>query len=273
MSVFQASVVADSVNPLGIRLTTVKLLYPRIVHDQLLMHRAFSRSCSSSRAIPTDRLIEEVMKTPVVFYRMGYNQSGMVPGEVLNEDDMADALRILEEHRNFSVMCALRFKKIGVHKQWANRFLDMHSHISVVVTSTEWSNWDSLRLAGDAQSEIGMIAQAMKEARDLSVPVDLTDGEWHLPFIQEHERSQFDPIILSQISAARCARTSLKRHDQEHPDTDKDRQLAAKLWSSRHSNPFEHQAISKSTAERNQYSGNLDAGWMQLRKMMEIHAS
>ena len=38
---FSAKVLADSVNPLGDRLTTFELTYPRCIHSEIMTHRQF----------------------------------------------------------------------------------------------------------------------------------------------------------------------------------------------------------------------------------------
>ena len=51
-----AQIVADSVSPQGIRLSTLALRYPRWIHAEFMTHRLFSRNASSSRAVPVKRL-------------------------------------------------------------------------------------------------------------------------------------------------------------------------------------------------------------------------
>ena len=41
---YSAKIIADSVNPVGDRLTTFELCYPRMVHAELMTHRVFSRT-------------------------------------------------------------------------------------------------------------------------------------------------------------------------------------------------------------------------------------
>jgi hypothetical protein len=53
---YAARVLADSVNPAGVRLVTVEATYPHIVHPHILTHRMFSRGTGSSRAIPARKL-------------------------------------------------------------------------------------------------------------------------------------------------------------------------------------------------------------------------
>jgi hypothetical protein len=72
-----ASVVADSISPDGVRLTTMLLRYPRFIHAEFMTHRMFSRNASSSRAIPVERMLEDVMTDPAKPVRWGVNGKGM----------------------------------------------------------------------------------------------------------------------------------------------------------------------------------------------------
>jgi hypothetical protein len=74
---YEAKIILDSVGPNAARLTTFELQYPRIVHAELMTHRVFSRNSASSRAIPTERLLERIERDPVLPVWWGKNQSGM----------------------------------------------------------------------------------------------------------------------------------------------------------------------------------------------------
>lgn len=49
---YDAKILADSLSPDGVRLTTFKVTFPRIVLAEFNTHRMFSRNSASSRAIP-----------------------------------------------------------------------------------------------------------------------------------------------------------------------------------------------------------------------------
>lgn len=55
-----AVVIADSVSPEGVRLTTMQVDMHRFVLPEFNTHRAFARNSASSRAIPLARRIEAV---------------------------------------------------------------------------------------------------------------------------------------------------------------------------------------------------------------------
>jgi hypothetical protein len=60
----QATIVADSVGADAPRLTTFQLIYPRFIHAEVMTHRVFSRNASSSRAIPTSKMLEAIAREP-----------------------------------------------------------------------------------------------------------------------------------------------------------------------------------------------------------------
>jgi hypothetical protein len=61
-----AKVIADSIADGCPRLITLQLRYPRFIHSEFMTHRAFSRNASSSRAIPVERLIQDVIDDPAM---------------------------------------------------------------------------------------------------------------------------------------------------------------------------------------------------------------
>lgn len=73
----KAVIAADSINPQGKRLTTFILEYPRFVHSEFMTHRMFSKNAASSRAIPIEKMIQQVIDNPAMPVWWGKNQSGM----------------------------------------------------------------------------------------------------------------------------------------------------------------------------------------------------
>lgn len=204
----EVRVILDSVSPTGQRLTTLALRYMRFIHAELMTHRVISRNASSSRAVPTAKLLEEVRSdelraTPIWW---GKNQSGMQAAEELSdrgEDEVivdrtawTEVLRgtpkeLARELWNGAAHDAAEVAeclvKLGAHKQIVNRILEPFTHINVVATATEWDNFFGLRLHKDAQPEIRALAVAMWEARKASTPKLLQPGEWHLPFVDAED--------------------------------------------------------------------------------------
>lgn len=184
-----AKIIADS--KVGdTRLTTMVLRYPRFIHSEFMTHRVFSRNASSSRAIPVQKLIEQVEKDPAMPVWWGKNQSGMQAREQLEPDKLEKALTYWHAARYAAVNHARMLSSIGVHKQLVNRILEPWQYIEVVVTSTDWANFYALRNHPDAQPEMQALAKAMYEAHQASTPVELGLGDWHLPFITPDDRTR-----------------------------------------------------------------------------------
>ncbi len=61
-----ATVVADSVNIQGDRLTSVLVTMPRIIIAEMNTHRMLSKNTSSSRAIPFNKMVESVKNDPFI---------------------------------------------------------------------------------------------------------------------------------------------------------------------------------------------------------------
>ena len=294
-----ASVITDSISPQGIRLLTFKLRYPWMIHGELMTHRCFSRNASSNRAIPLARMLEEArddsLRAEPVFW--GSEQKGMGPGAELDDIDFYDSVAgrgktrkgmAKHEWRSAALWAADRAEalgKVGTHKSIANRLLMPFTHANVVVTATEWDNFFGLRLAADAEPTMRALAVAMWEAQKDSEPDKLKPGEWHLPFIDEHDLERAPSLEINEltdtmrkVSVARCARVSYESHETGKRSTvEADLRLYDQLSKDGHWSPFEHQAtpdeyirISSGVGHiwlNQECHGNLH-GWRQYRKMM-----
>lgn len=302
---FDAKVLADSVSPAGQRLTTLEATFPRFVLAEFNTHRVFSRNSASSRAIPIAKQLRRVLEDPYVPIEFGSNQPGMQagpaldgeklaaaevewlrardaavrhvlalvagPGEVSAGDDLLDVLARVEE--------AIREKSqpaewLNVHKQVANRLLEPFMWHTVIVTATEWENFWNLRCHADAQPEIRLVAETMRETMAASVPANLAEEEWHLPLVRPEDREQVDSLEdLIKVSAGRCARVSYLTHAGER-DLGADIQLHDRLLESGHMSPLEHPARPLSAGElaQSEWSGNF-RGWHSYRKTIAGEAN
>lgn len=294
-----AKVIKDSISPDGVRITTLELEYPRIIHSEFMTHRVFSRNSASSRAIPVSKVIELVESNPAMPVHWGKNQAGMQAKEELDDLNKEAVRQLWLEAAKQAVSIAKVMADIGGHKQVVNRILEPFQHMKVVVTSTEWANWDWLRDHPDADPTIHALAKEMKRVRNESTPEELFYGEWHLPYVTSErskvyaERNYFDehgePITLEQarmISASCCAQTSYRKQDGS---LEKAEDIFKKLVESEpcHASPVEHQAA---PAERSDtrleifeegithrckdywtWSGNF-RGWIQFRQLIPNNA-
>lgn len=248
-----AKVIADTMYN-SVRITTLQLRYPRFIHAEFMTHRMFSRNASSSRAIPVERMINDVMTDPVSPSYWGKNMKGMQAKEELTEKEIDVAKRLWYNARHSAIGYARELARYGVHKQIVNRILEPFSHINVVVTATEWENFFNLRRHPDAQPEMQELAEAMHQAMTISDPVNRF---WHLPYVDrlyENAPEAYKDLAF-KLSAARCARVSYRTHEGKPPEIDEDVKLYERLTqaSPPHLSPLEHAAIYD--------GGRFDAEW------------
>jgi len=260
---FAARVLTDSISPAGIRLTTLEVRFPRFVLSEFNTHRVFSRNSASSRAVPTNKMVERVLENPAMPVEWGVNKAGMSASEALSAEQAEEAKAEWLRARDSAVAHVRNLQKFNVHKQVINRILEPFMWHTVIVSATEWENFFKLRLAENAQPEIRVAAQHMRAAMDASTPKSVAIGAWHLPLVQDDERTL--PIEqLKKVSAARCARVSYLTHDGKR-DIEKDLELCERLWSDRHLSPFEHVATPSGDSN---FHANF-RGWIQMRKEIE----
>lgn len=269
----QAEVICDSISEQGKRLTTFKLRYPKFIHGEAKTHRVLrfgneggyymleqevgfmddpniSRNASSSRAVPTYKLIEEVRSDNerVSFVFWGANQKGMGSREELTGEALHKVMRVWRSAALTAADCAELMAQHGASKELVNRAIEPYIHINVVASGTEWDNFFGLRLRKEAQPEMRALAIAMWEARKASTPKLLKPGEWHLPFCPEvHGKpsgSTIDDDAI-KVSVARCARVSYTSFETgKHSTIEEDLKLYNKLVGMQplHASPAEHQA-------------------------------
>lgn len=205
-----ARVLADSLAPCGKRLTTMEWKYPRSIHSEIMTHRMLSKNSASSRAIPTEKLIQMVVDDPFVPEYIGANKSGMQAGEELSEDDKVLAQSIWFDARDEAVASARRLLKLGVHKQVVNRIIEPWMWITIIVSATEWDNVWGLRCHSMAEPHFQKLAYMARDAMAASVPRPLKAGDWHLPLVPIDEE---DGIAIGRV-AAQTALTPVEFHTE-----------------------------------------------------------
>lgn len=300
-----AKIIKDSINPWGKRITTFELEYPRMIHSEFMTHREFSRNGASSRAIPITKVIEQVNTNPAMPFKWGKNQSGMQASENLTESEQEMAEDIWLAARTEAVRYATLMMKLGAHKQVVNRLLEPFQHMKIVLTTTEYENWKWLRLHKDADPTIYELARVIAVSRDESTPVQLQEGMWHTPYVQNTiingEQLFYDEngnkISLEQaikISCSSCAQVSYRKLDTS---LEKAEDIYDKLVCSEpvHASAFEHVAKvwasgdnvcgitgilvhyhedmqSDEDVANTFMSGNFRGGWIQYRQLIPNNA-
>lgn len=277
----KADIIKDSVSVNGSRVTTFVLTYPRFIHSEFMTHRMISKNASSSRAIPTAKMIEAIENNPAMPIAFSENCKGMQAKNDLDDNAQEIARYHWLKARDAALLEARNLSALGVHKQHVNRLLEPFQHITVVATATDWSNFFALRCHPDAQPEFHALAKLMWEQYSTNDPRELIIGEWHLPFVTGEEEHDLKTLmflahkgeyidqckILIKRSVARCARVSYNTHDGTDNTLEKDLELYNRLVGGEpiHASPTEHQAAV--IADRNHQSGNFK-GWLQYRKTL-----
>jgi len=208
-------------------------------------------------------MIERVLENPAMPVEWGVNKPGMSASEALTPEQTEEAKHEWLRARDSAVDHVRKLQNFNVHKQVINRLLEPFMWHTVIVTATEWENFFKLRLAENAQPEIRTAAGLMRAAIDASTPASVSADAWHLPLVQDDERS-IAIETLKMVSAARCARVSYLTHEGKR-DIEKDIDLCEKLRADRHLSPFEHVA---SPASDSAFHANF-RGWVQMRKEIE----
>jgi hypothetical protein len=298
-----AKVIADSISPEGVRMTTMEIEYPRFILAELNTHRMLSKNSASSRAIPVKAMHDFIRANPAMPVYWGKNQPGMKAKEELTGSESKNAVFIWNQAKEDALHWADALAhKLAVHKQIANRITEPWMTMKTVISGTEWTNFFHLRNHPDAQPEIKTLAETMTVAYTTHLPVQLKPGEWHLPYITtatyvptgelqyfDENFNRLDVEDAKIISASCCAQVSYRKND---PTFEK----AFRLWEQLiendpvHASPIEHQAtpmdidsmcrfepetwqpgVTHVSANSDLWSGNL-RGWIQHRKLIRNEA-
>jgi thymidylate synthase ThyX len=162
MNNFKAEILADSKNPQGDRITTMKVTFPRFILAEFNTHRMFSRNSASSRAIPFKKMVKMVEENPFVPIAWQRDHKGMQGSDYITEQYIIDfkkgvwlnarnkAVQSAEElhspmSKATSVFHIEELKSSDVTKQLCNRLLEPFMWHTVIVTATEWENFFKLR--------------------------------------------------------------------------------------------------------------------------------
>jgi thymidylate synthase ThyX len=281
-------VLADSISPDNVRLTTLLCIYPRFIHSEMLRHRMFSHSVASSRAIPTEKNIQQVRNDPFVPTTFNKRVKGMGVGDPLEVSDQEEARNVWVDIAAESAFAAERLNEIGIDKSRANRLLEPFLYVTDIITATEWDNFFALRDHPAAQPEFQELAAMMKRQITWHIPEKLNYGQWHLPLVSDVElehlcearktffaREAIENIKM--ISASRCARVSFDKHT-EFETINNTLERAQRLIDSGHLSPFEHVARPMEREDTGKVIGECSVaiahldfcgnfrGWVQMRK-------
>lgn len=279
-----AQSVKSSINKFGqkSRLDSIYAIFPKMVMVERNRHRCFSLSDRSSRAVPPEKLIQEIrsgvgLAMPAKFKARAKGMSG---GEEFTGSQL--------------ILCQMGWIIDALHacdaaeqamfrdeaKETVNRRLDPYIYAHTLQTGTfeGWLNFFGLRLHSGADPTIQLLAQKTFHVFKGTTPQFLKPGEWHLPFINNEDwencpdnfGSSVKEVeeVMKMLSASRCAHLSY--NDLEtgaKMTTEKGLSIYKRLIESSpiHASPAEHQAMSAHSDYFNN-GGNLGRYWTQARK-------
>jgi hypothetical protein len=296
-----ARVLADSISPDGVRMTTMEIEYPRFILAELNTHRMLSKNSASSRAIPVKAMHEHIRANTAGPVYWGINQPGMKAKEEATGADLTWVKYIWAKARDAAIGFSADLADLNIHKQITNRITEPWMTMKTVISGTEWANFFWLRDHPDAQPEIALLANKMHKAYTASVPQLLQPGEWHVPYVITNRDAStgvlhyFDgsggTITANEaviISASCCAQVSYRKNDDTLAKAQKVFQMLIESEPA-HASPVEHQAtpMSQTNWQRNpefwqegvtHLSANNDLcsgnvrGWIQHRKLIANEA-
>jgi thymidylate synthase ThyX len=269
----QATVIADSITPCGLatRLTSVYVIFPYFILAERNRHRAFSLSDRSSRAVPPEKLIEEVRNDPAMPAKFRQRTKGMGGGEELTGTYLHKAMNMWKDGAEASVRTAEYLLSYNLAKEIVNRPLTPYMRVHSLMTAPRdgWFNFFGLRLDPAADPTIQVLAQRCYEALRGSTPrrlhpADNNEYRWHLPFVDREDIQFIHQAIAMkaqpyrdlgptecarQLSAARCAHLSYNDLETgERMTVERALLIYNKLVGSTpiHASPLEHQATPNS---------------------------
>lgn len=266
----KVTIAADTIcQQTGARLTTIQIIgFWKILLQELERHRVFSLCVGSSRAVPSHKFRQQVLTDPFVPLHWGRKAKGMQATSELRGWRLAVCYHAWMILRLAAVFASYVMDKIGLHKQVCNRVLEPWLKVDLVLSSTEWWNFLSLRDHKDAQPEIQVVARLIYDAIQGSTATLAKPGDLHLPLMSKAEIDRLnaegkDPRV---VSAARCARASYQHWAGK--TYEEDVELVARLTDAvpQHLSPFEHVATVANT--RGLRSGNF-VGFIQWREELQ----
>jgi len=252
----------------GKEIITFELEFPRIVLAEFNTHNALSKNSSSSRAIPVQTMIQQVLDEPAMPVRFGKKNKGMQDS---GEHDQEVVHVLVKENAEWEGVpywgyspkdawklaakeasdWAEAFDKAGYAKQICNRLIEPFQRMKVVMTATELANFFWLRDHPAADPTIEALAKEIKRVFKESTPIELDVGDWHVPYFGGEGVGYWLKgcgILLQDaldISASCCAQVSYRKLDdsEEKAKSVVERlNLGIDVNEPMHVSPCEHQA-------------------------------
>ena len=187
-NLISAEVVADSLNQFGERITTMKLVFPRIILAEFNTHRMFNRNSASSRALPFKKMVKMVQEQPFITIAWQKEHTGMQGYEYITDEknlrrikedwleardnaiysatQLNNGFNLKDEEGKY-VMTKPELRVDRVTKQLCNRLLEPFMYHTVLVTATEWENFFELRCP-KYQTPVSQTIEPQRSWKDLT---------------------------------------------------------------------------------------------------------
>lgn len=271
----QARIVTDSVfiNCKGQekRLISIQTKSPKFIDCEIEKHRAISSNSSSSRALSSCALLEKVFHDPYIPQDIRYKEGGM------QGYTKVEGLNYLNFQTNITALSQiiLEFIKSNsmqeiYHKQHVNRYIEAYVLQDKILTANyeAWQDMLGLRLSKYADPSIQEWAGCVNQEIEYSNPLEIEEGEWHLPYVNKKDKEDHSLAVCKAMSVARCARVSYSNEGKEYP-VEKEIAFATRLEVDKHFSPFEHQATPLTFERRGVGIRNWPIGMTAINRISE----
>jgi hypothetical protein len=312
MAELSATVVADSISDHGNRLTTMVLSMPQSLMTRLSSYRALSRTTSPAHTSDLSTLVSDVLLDAFIpaeplssQFRSSWLNArdgavvAVLAGTIGYENLSSKARKNIDANRKSWGETALDAELItGELKSFTDKserdfvnevlLLEPFMWTTCLVSATDWDGLTSLRSYGSsgADTSLGGLATMVRDALDESVPTELSEGQWHLPFLTKDELSQVnegsatnkDRLILASV--ARCGGVSVG--DTSPGDIEAENKFAANALRRGYVSAWEHAATPSEEAwgvdsivdglpswKGGEGTSSNFRGWTQARKLVD----
>ncbi len=129
----------------------------------------------------------------------------------LHKTKVTDAQQVWDYARRRAIEAASALTGYGAHHTIINRLLAPFLPQTVVISSSTWRDFldqrRSISLQGNNPlicAELAIAASVIRAAIGASKPEPLTLGQWHLPYLRDHELRTLPQDQARKISVVRC---------------------------------------------------------------------
>jgi len=249
----KVKIVLDSINPYtNVRLTTFHLVYPQVIHQQMLSFKELSISSIKPKFSPGC--------VYPIWTRNNDSYNGLRLNTLFFEEDRdieKKANKIFDEMRQSAESCCEQLESLGVSYHNIENFLLPFQNIEVILTGTDFFYFfEECTDYKNANPEIFHLSMDMLVALEQNEP-ERTD--YHLPFVEYSEKVSLTEEEAFLVSSARCANINYfyESNTKEEAIKSTERLIENKNFSF-----FEHQAVAMFSYM--DYYDNLDS-WQSFR--------